>query len=213
MITRIELDKIAVALDHISKIYFDYEAEKKAALNTYRMGALESAIKDAEGKARASVSAYVNSIHANIDKLIAAVEKDNDYDISSNAVADAARLLSAPGVSAKAAEKVISKFRGNQVALSLLHASASEDVKPLITPWMFDNVGELTKIKHLADELSYDSMGNYPSIVSAIRDKVWKFAELQGVEMGSLSDALEEMKMRNICSLMGLDYDSVKNNF
>lgn len=212
MVTRIELDNIAVELGHISKIYFDYEAEKKAALNTYKMGALESAIKEAEEKARASVSVCVNSIYVNIDKLIAAVENNNDYDISSNAVADAARLLSAPGVSARAAEKVISKFKGNQVALSLLHASASEDVKPLITPWMFDNVGELTKIKHLADELSYNSMGSYPSIVSAIRDTVWKFAELQGVEMGSLSDALEEMKMRNICGLMGVDYDKTFNN-
>ena len=212
MITRIELDRIVSELDQISKIYFDYEADKKYALDAYRMGALESAIKDAEARARASVSVCVNSIYMNIDKLIAAVEKENDYDISSNAVADAARLLSAPGVSPEAAENVISKFRGNQVALSLLHASASEDIKPFIDCWMFDNVGELTRIKFLANELTYESMGNYPGIVSQIRETIWKFAELQGIEMGSLSDTLEEMKMRNIVGMMGLSWDEIKNN-
>lgn len=203
------ISSIIIALNRVSDAYLTYEKDRKGFLANYTGGTLQDHVAQAEAEARAAIKVPINTMKDAFDSLIEMTEQGNDYDPSSSAVADAAKLLSVPGLSFDTADKVISKFKGNQVALDLINASAHESYKDFIDKWMFDNIGLLNKGRSAAASLDYQSIGSFPSIVSKILEIVKEYARYQGIELGSISDSIEEMRLRNITALMGIEYDKI----
>lgn len=183
----------------------EYDLKKKEVLDTYRNHAAETELSRITEDTRAACRKHVDDIQRSLDSLLEAVETGNDYDINSDSVSNAAKLLSVKGVSMTAAETVIRKFVGNQVSLSLIHASADNDYKGLIEHWMFDNVGELTRLRAKTELFSYESIENYPGICSDIRQTVEKFARIQGIDMSLVNSSIEELKINIVCLLTGFN--------
>lgn len=200
------ISTIMNGLTNTSQIYFKYEQEKKEALDKFRGSAMTDEIEAAASRARSSVLRQQSMMQKAFDDIIAETEAGNDYD---PAVAGAAQLLSVNGVSPAAAANVISKFKGNQVCLSLLLASAADAYKDEILKWVFDSIRVLKNAKIAVERLSFENLENYPNIITQIREAVQNYASHQGVELGDLSEALEEMKIRNIIGLMGLSIDQL----
>lgn len=208
-INKSEIGTIIHGLEKVSDAYLDYEKRKKEIVETYRGKAVENELYVADQHTRAAIYNPISSMLTAFDSLIEQTEKGNDYDPTSSAVADAARLLSVKGVSLEAAENVARKFLGNSVALSLLHASAHESYQGIIESMMFDSIGVLNKAKAQVDALRHESIASFPSIVSSIRETMQDYAKYQGIDLGSLADSIEQLRMRNIVSLMGLNYDEI----
>ena len=201
-------DGISLIIDYlfnVSEAYRDYQTEKKTILDTYRDQALSDEIAAADARARKEIESAVRGIQSAIDSLIMATHNGNAYDASSAAVANAAQLLSAEGVSREAVKAVVSQFVGNQVALNLIYASANPDYRDMIAPWMFDSIGTLEKSKTVAGSLLYESIENAPRIISQIREAVQSYGVHQGVDMSTLSERIESLRMQNVINLMGLD--------
>lgn len=199
---------IIEGLERISDNYFLFEKEKKDIVTDFRGKAMEAELADAETRTRSAVTMIVNRMQSELDKLTKETEEGNNY-ADDAAIAATAQLLSKSGVSIEAAQKVIERFAGNQVALELLWASASDEIKPLFASYRFDNVGKLRNIRASVDSLNWESISNYPSIVSNIREGIQEFSRRQGIDLGPLSDTLQRMRMRNITLLMGLDPDKL----
>lgn len=204
-VNRMDINNIIFDLKGIIDECVKYDANKKEVLDTYRFHAIEDEIKRITDDTRAACAKHVNDIQRSLDSLLKSVENGNDYDVNSDAVANAAGLLSKRGISSVAAETVIKKFVGNQVALSLIYASAAEDYKGLIEHWMFDNVGELNKLKTKTELFNYESIENYPGICSSIRQTIEKFARIQGVDMSLVNSSIEELKTNTVCLLSGFN--------
>lgn len=209
-ITRTEIDIIIACLIDVSQAYLNYEREKKAILQDYRGNALEERLKTLNADLKFRVTPKVAGIQRSLENLIEKTKKGNDYDLAnSGMVSHAAQLLSAPGVSMESAEKVVEKFKGNQVALELLNASADVSYTPIIDKWMFDNVGILEKARSIASQLNYEDASHYPGIVSAIREAIQSYAWHQGIDIGSIGETLERLRIINIAAMMGLDPDEL----
>ena len=201
-------DGISLIIDYlfnVSDAYRTYQTEKKDILNTYRDRALSDELESAEAKAKKDIESAVRGIQSTADSLLMATHNGNSYDASSDAVFNAAQLLSVKGVSREAVKSVVSQFVGNQVALNLIHASADPEYYDMIEPWMFDSIGTLERIKNIAGALQYESIENYPSLVSQIREAVQSYGVHQGIEFGVLNDRIESLRMQNVINLMGLD--------
>lgn len=206
-----EINTIINALVAVSEKFFNYESEKKKALEDYRSNALEQRLNAIALDLKAATKNYVISMDRAAARMIDEAKAGNHYDINDPAVANAAALLSNRGISWNAAAEVIKSFAGNIVALELIKAAAHEDYAGLFDKWLFDNVGSLEQIQATINSLPSAAPGSYPSIVSQIREKLVEFATHQGIDISSSAEALENMKMRNICGLMGIDYDSTIN--
>lgn len=202
------LNSIINNLGQVSDIYFEYDAAKRKAVNDLRDQALTDAVKAAETKARNAVAFNVKQMTNSVDIIITETDYNNQFDPeASDALANAAKLIAIPGLSISTAESLVRPFIGSQTALQILSAAASKDVKGVVDAWLFDSIGCLNGIKSAINMLLYESLSNYPSIVSSIRESVWGYASHQGIDLGGMGEKLEEMKQRNICALMGIDYN------
>lgn len=209
MITKVEINAIITQLYDVGDAYLQYTKDKRAVLETYRGHALEDEMKNAEIRARASAGTAIRVMGNQLDAMIKEAEKGNAYNVTDSSVSDAAKILANKGISLEAAQAVIKPFIGNMVALNLLRASAAEDIKPLFDYWLFDNVKALNRIRYTVGTLSWDSLEHYPAIVSSIREGIQDFAIHQGIEIGEMGGSIEELRMRNIQLLMGLDPDKL----
>lgn len=204
-----EINIIISNLDTVCKAYLDYDKKKYIAVRDLRDKAMNDRLAEIVGETRRAAALAIASMERILDNMITEVEKNNDYDPSSSAVADAARLLSVDTpdfVTCDAVEKIIEKFRGNQVALRLIYASATDSNKAIIRPWIFDNVAALRDIRKRIVSLEHDPVENYTACIGDIRCQLQEFARRQGIDTVKLTDAIEELRFRNIYAIMGLDY-------
>ena len=208
-IVKVEINTIIASLTEASRVFSAYEQGKKNILRDFRDRALEEGLKKLEAQTKASITPHAWKIEEALDSMIEKTEKGNDYNVNSDAVANAAKLLSVPGISYESAANVVEKFKGNQVALELINASAHESYQPILAQWIFDAVGELKKAKNLVSQFSYESASNYPDIILGIKDSIVKYARHQGIELGDFTGPLEELRVRNIASMIGLDPDEI----
>ena len=206
-----EINTIVTALTGVSEKYFDYEKEKKRIVADYRGYALEQSLKDIELKMSEATKLDVTIMDRAVARMIEEAKAGNHYDINDSAVANAAALLSNGGIKIEVAIDVIKAFAGNITALELIKGSAHEMYRTLFNDFIFDNVGSLEYIQFRINSLTYESADNYPSIVSQIRERLVDFATRQGIDVNVSAGALEEMRMKNICGLMGVDYESTLN--
>ena len=209
MITKVEINAVITPLYDVGDAYLQYVKDKRAVLDAYRGHALEAEMKRASDSARASASSAIRIMESQLDAMIKDAEEGNTYNVTDSSVSDASKILANKGISYEAAQAVIKPFIGNMVALDLLRAAASDDIKFVFDYWMFDNVQALKRIRYTVGTLEWDSLEHYPSIVSSIREGIQDFAAHQGIELGELGGSIEELRMRNIQMLMGLDPDKI----
>lgn len=204
------ISNVMTRLNNIVDIQISYDKRKADALDKYRNRELEDTLSTIREETKTAAVSEAAWIQASLDSLLREVQAANDYDVTTSAVADAAKLLSAQDVSFKTAEAVVSKFIGNQTALNLIAASAtSADVKSAVDPWIFDNIGMVESIKRSANRFSWEPPENYPTLVSDVRTRLQNFAQLQGVDISSLKNTIEDIRIKNVTLLMGLSPDQL----
>lgn len=209
MAFKTEINTITSALIAISDKYFKYDADRKKAILDMRGSALENTIAALDLDLKGTTKNYVVSMTAAVNRMIDEARAGNKYDVEDPAVANAAMLLSNRGMAFDAAEAIIKGFAGNVTALQILKAAAADEYQDLFNTWAFDNIAALESIKSAINNLTYQSAGSFPSIISEVREKLADFARRQNIDISTASDKLEEMRIKNICTLMGVDYDKV----
>lgn len=212
MTFKTEINTIINALISVSEKFTSYDAARKNAVLNLRGKMLEDEMATLERDLKGATKFYVTSMTAAVDHMIEEAKAGNHYDINDPAVANAAALLANNGMPFDAAEAIIKGFTGNITALEIIKSASAEEYKGLFDYWTFDNVAALEKLNSTINTLNYENGQNFPGIVSTIREKVEEFARRQGVDIGTSSEKLEEMRVRNITNLMGLDYDKIHNN-
>ena len=210
MTFKTEINTIVSGLVAISDKFFQYEAGKKKALSDLRGNTLEEEMAMLDLDLKNTTSKYVASMTAAVNRMIEEVKAGNHYDINDPAVANAAMLLSNPGMDFDAAEAIIKGFAGNETVLRIIQAAAADEYQDLFRTWAFDNVGALESINSTINNLTYQSAGSFPSIISEVREKLTDFARRQNLDISTASDKLDEMRIKNICGLMGIDYELIK---
>ena len=205
MIGKIEINKLIMELTDISKIYFEYDAAKKEAVETYRDRTMEERLEQCKADARAKANRHSIAADGVLDSMIEEVKKGNEYNSTDPAISNAILALSKPGISDNTVLEVILAFKGNVTALELIKGGADESYKGLFDPYLFDNVKALEDIKNMFSQFGYEDIENYPNIVSSIREKLTEFITKQQIDAEIYSETLEKMRMRTIGMMMGLD--------
>lgn len=208
MIGKIEINKLIMELTEISKIFFEYDAAKKKTVEQYRGKAMEEGLAFNKAEARGKIKPHLAVAEKQIGDMIEEVKKGNKYNSDDPAISNAITALSKSGISRSTVEEVINSFKGNVTALELIRSGVDESYKSLFDEYVFDNVAALEKINNDFMTLDYEEIENYPSIVSKIREELMEFVNKQGIDAETFSQVLEDMRVRNIGMLMGLDPSS-----
>ena len=204
------ISNVMTYLKDITELQIAYDEKKRQAVNDYRGRMLEDALSSAEAETKTAVDRVVAKMQASLDSLMRETVAANGYDVTSSAVADAAKLLSAPDVNFRTAEAVIKPFIGNQTALNLISANAkSDEVKAAVDVWLFDNTGLIADLKKKANSMSWEPVENYPTVISDIRTGLQKYARLMGVDISDIEATISELKIKNIMHMMGISPDQL----
>ena len=204
------ISNVMTYLKDITELQIAYDEKKRQAVNDYRGRMLEDALSLAEAETKNAVDRVVAKMQASFDSLMRETVAANGYDVTSSAVADAAKLLSAPDVNFRTAEAVIKPFIGNQTALNLISANAkSDEVKAAVDAWLFDNTGLIADLKKKANSMSWEPVENYPTVISDIRTGLQKYARLMGVDISDIEATISELKIKNIMHMMGISPDQL----
>lgn len=208
-----EIHTIINALIDVTEKFFKYDERRKKVLADMRGKALEEAIAAGERDLKAATQNNVLGMRACVRRMIEEVKDGNRYDVNDDTINNAAELLKNKGMSQDAASAIIREFSGRQVALQILKAASAEEYRGLFDYFIFDPLASLEKINSTIDQLTYDNGQNFPGLVSSIREMLITFADRMGIMLNTpyKAEQLEEMRMRNIVGLMGLNYDDVKN--
>ena len=202
----LHISSVLSSLLKVVNIYNEYKSEKKTALDTYRLTALDDALRSAENGARAAVDKEARYMGEILDKLMIETKARNN-DLSNLFEANnTAQLLAAPEVDYDSVQTVIAPFIGCQPMLRLIAGNASEEGKAAIDPWIFDNVGAIEKIKSDVNRMTYESVENLPSFVGDIRLSLQNYATKMGIDINRFSDLISEIRLKAVVGLMGLDY-------
>ena len=203
------INSILSSLLKVINTYNDYQAEKKAALDKYRLTALDDALRTAESGARASVDKEAQYMQECLDKLMIETKaRNNDLSNLSEAT-HTAQLLAAPEVDFDTVQTVIKPFVGCQPMLRLIAGNASEAGKNAMSGWLFDNVAAVEKIKSEVTLMTYESVEHLPNYVGDIRLGLQNFAAKMGIDLSREDDLISEIRIKNVIALMGLDYSEL----
>ena len=203
------INSILSSLLKVINTYNDFQTKKKVALDTYRLTALDEALRAAESGARAAVDKEAQYMQSCLDKLMIETKaRNNDLSDLSEAT-HTAQLLAAPDVDYETVQAVIKPFIGCQPMLRLIAGNASEAGRTAMSGWLFDNVAAVEKIKSEVMFMTYESVEHLPSYVGDIRLGLQNFAAKMGIDLSREDDLISEIRIKNVTALMGLDYSEL----
>lgn len=205
----LHISSILCSLRNVINTYNEYQTDKKAALDTYRLTALDDAMKVAENGARAAVDKEAQYMLECLDKLMVETRaRNNDLSNLSEAT-HTAQLLAAPEVDYDSVQTVIKPFIGCQPMLRLIAGNASEEGKAAVSRWIFDNEGAIEQLKSEVIRMTQESVENLPNYIGDIRLRLQNYATKMGIDLSSLNDLISEIRKKNVAALMGLDYSEL----
>ena len=191
-------------LSKISDVFFEFEKSKRDALEVYRDRALTGKLEGVASAARRAADVSIATLYRCSGNLLEFVNVACVYDPEDPAIANAAQLLSQPGINPLAVSRVLEAFRGEQTALALIFAACSNEHKGAVEAMMFDAQAAVKKMQKTIDSFKYEPVENWPSLVSELRFDLIRFSEKMGLDIGSMSASVEKARAANIASLMGL---------
>lgn len=205
----LHISSILSSLRNAINTYNEYQTDKKAALDTYRLTALDDAMKVAENGARAAVDKEAQYMLECLDKLMVETKaRNNDLSNLSEAT-HTAQLLAAPEVDYETVQAVIRPFIGCQPMLRLIAGNASEEGKAVVSVWIFDSEGAIEQLKSDVIRMTQESVENLPNYIGDIRLHLQNYATKMGIDLSSLNDLISEIRMQNVANLMGLSPDQL----
>ena len=205
----IYITNVFSSLLKVINTYNEFQNKKKAALDKYRLTALDDALRTAERGARASVDKEAQYMQSCLDKLMIETRaRNNDLSGLSEAT-HTAQLLAAPDVEYETVQAVIKPFIGCQPMLRLIAGNASEAGRTAMSGWLFDNVAAVEKIKSEVTRMTYEPVEHLPSYVGDIRLGLQNFAAKMGIDLSYYNGLISEIRQKNVTALMGLDYSEL----
>ena len=205
----LHISSVLCSLLKVINIYNEYQKEKKTALDTYRLTALDEAMSAAENGARAAVDKEAQYMQDCLDKLMVETRARNN-DLSELSEANqTAQLLAAQEVDYESVQTVIKPFIGCQPMLRLIAGNASEEGRTAVSVWIFDNIGAVESLKSDVMRMTYESVENLPSYIGSIRLGLQNYATKMGIDISRFSDLISEIRQKNVTALMGLDYSEL----
>ena len=205
----LHISSVLSSLLKVINTYNEYQTEKKAALDTYRLTALDDALRAAENGARAAVDKEAQYMQECLDKLMVETKARNNDLTELSEANHTAQLLAASEVDYESVQTVIKPFIGCQPMLRLIAGNASEEGKAMVSGWIFDNIGAVEEIKNNVERMTYESVENLPNYIGVIRLGIQNFAAKMGVDISRFNDLISEIRRKNITALMGFNYSEL----